>query len=679
MFTLLRILREYRNCKIAVYGLSKETERVLSEMPDEFQIVGILDGYKQEGSIYGKRIISIEQAIHERVDAIIVVARPGSCRVISNRIGAICRENRIALYDMWGNDLNISFNDNYNFKNIRGVTREQLMQSIGQYDVVSFDLFDTLIMRKTLFASDVLEIVENRLKQKNIYIKDFSKMRLNSEQELAQVCAPTLLQIYNNMSDKYMLTLISPKELAELEWKVEQEVLVPRNDMCVLLENICADGKKVYIVSDTYYTEKQVRQLLKEYNIKGEMEVLCSCEYGVSKTQGLYDVLLKKMGSRSCLHIGDDEVTDVREAQKHGIATVRISSGIELFEKVGYLGLLGNNQRLENRIKLGMIVANLFNSPFQFESEKADICIKSAYDLGYLFFAPVISDFVLWFDYQIQKKNIMNIWFCARDGYLIKQLYDMLDRDPLSIYFMTSRIAAIRAGIRCKEDIDYVNNMGFSGSLKSMMSERYGIQISNNEKYKEVILHKAKNCRRGYKKYIADMKLNEGAIAFFDFVSSGTSQMFLKRLVDNTLEGFYFIRIEENYKEKKDLNITSFYEMKKNDECNELFKNYYILETILTSQSPSLKEINEQGEFIYQQEMRTNKELECIEAIQEGIRKYFLTYKNLHICYVENEDRELDEKILGLIHKLKIDNKTFLELKLNDIFFHRITKMEELI
>ncbi len=44
---------------------------------------------------------------------------------------------------------------------------------VDDKDAVSFDLFDTLIMRQVLFPSDVVELTENRFKKKGIYIENF--------------------------------------------------------------------------------------------------------------------------------------------------------------------------------------------------------------------------------------------------------------------------------------------------------------------------------------------------------------------------------------------------------------------------------------------------------------------------------------------------------------------------
>ena len=155
---LQKVLSEYGDHKIAVYGLGAETERVLGEIGKTFQVTGLLDSYQDSGTLYGKPIISLDRAAEEHVRLILVAARPGSCRAIAKRIGGICREKQIALFDIRGNDLNNVQRVVYDFKEVPGYTKSQVMKKALTYDVVSFDLFDTLIMRQLLFPSDVFEL-----------------------------------------------------------------------------------------------------------------------------------------------------------------------------------------------------------------------------------------------------------------------------------------------------------------------------------------------------------------------------------------------------------------------------------------------------------------------------------------------------------------------------------------
>ena len=197
MSDLSNLLQKYK--KIAIYGLGTETERVLGEIGTEVSVVGLLDGYKKEGELYGLPIISIEKAIQKQIKLILVVARPGSCKAIAQRIGKICTENQIVLLDIRGNDLCNPKRVSYHFQNVNGITKKQLWKKIEQYPVISVDLFDTLIMRQVLFPTDIFELVNLKLKEQGINIDDFCGRRLESEKYLAKKRQSTLEEIYAYM------------------------------------------------------------------------------------------------------------------------------------------------------------------------------------------------------------------------------------------------------------------------------------------------------------------------------------------------------------------------------------------------------------------------------------------------------------------------------------------------
>jgi len=98
--------------------------------------------------------------------------------------------------------------------------------------------------------------------------------------------------------------------------------------------------------------------------------------------------------------------------------------------------------------------------------------------------------------------------------------------------------------------------------------------------------------------------------------------MYMERLVENHLKGLYFLQLEEEYMRDKGLDIVSFYKKEERD-SSAIFDNYYILETMLTSPMPSVKEFDENGEPCYAQETRKDKDIVCFLKAQEGIFDYF--------------------------------------------------------
>lgn len=714
--------KKYNGQKAAVYGLGVETERLLTKTDGEagwgLRIIGLLDSYRQDGVFYGKPVITLEEAVAQQVKLIIVAARPGSCRAIAKRIGNVCLENAIDLIDIRGRNLCRPDRIAFDFKGIQGMSRQELKKIMMKHSVISVDLFDTLIMRRVLSSSDVVELTSCKLKEWGIFIEDFCEMRLCCEKELARNGAPVLSDIYTYMEKKVSLQGVSPQWLAEVEWETDYELLISRREMCELLEEVKECGKEIYIITDTYYTRTQLNKILEKCSISFYTDILLSCEYKTGKTQQLFQRLKERTREKSCVHIGDDIFADIEMAKENGILPCQIYSGGDLFEMAGYFGMRSNLGCISERLKAGMLVSRIFNSPFQFETEERKITVDNTYDVGFLFLAPVISDFVLWFDRQVESRHLENIWFCARDGYLIKKLYDELRPGNPSIYFLISRTAAVAAGVEVEEDIRYVEDMKFGGTLKKQLKERFGVTVDETEGkdlmcYSEEILKETAANREGYRAYINSLDIREGGIAFFDFVAKGTSQMYLERLLEYALmnkahppckgaalsdvvrspqrgmrhgmslgsgcmEGFYFMQLEPEYMKKKGLTIFSFYR-ERDSEGRGIYDDYYILETIMTSPQPSLKKFDSYGVPCYADEMRTIAEIECIQKIQESILDYFRIY--LRICpkSERTENKKMDEKILALIHGVQITDQRFIGLKVEDLFFNRITDVTALL
>lgn len=684
MTALRKLFEEYQNIPIVLYGLGTETEAALKEL-ENFEIVGLLDSFREDGELYGKKIISLPDCAKTGVQLIIVVARPGSCRAIAKKIGSFCEAHQIRLLDVRGKDLLVQKQAVYHLADIAGPKKSELFYLAGQTKAVSFDLFDTLIMRKTLLPTDVAALLELRLREQGISIENFVNRRIGAEKELSKAEAPFLEDIYQHVLDQAASVSITAEELARMEWELDCELIVPRKEMTEVLEKLHGLGKQIYIVTDSYYRQEQIEHMLRQCGINDYDRILVSCEYHTGKRQHLFCELKRLLGEKTALHVGDDSLADIESAQREGLSAFSIPNAMDLLENVGYLGFSGHMDSLASRLKLGMLVSKVFNSPFLFEEEGQRLHVDCPYDIGYLFMAPMITDFVLWFAEKVNERRLKNVWFCARDGFLIKKLYDILQPGNHAVYFLTSRMAALRAGVCSEEDISYIGGMKFSGTLGQQLKERFGIAVSDEEAqgkelsdYTEVILEALEEKRKNNRKYVDSLPVKEGNIAFFDFVAKGTSQMYCSRLVSNHLEGLYFLQLEKEFMKDKKLDIQPFYDESERDK-SAIYEEYYILETILTSPMPSVLEFDSEGKPCYAKETRSEEDIACFMQVQGGIIDYFKEYIKLCPKEIRKPEKGIDEILLRLIHGFHIRDKDFLGLTVEDPFFNRMTAMSDLI
>ncbi len=170
-----------------------------------------------------------------------------------------------------------------------------------------------------------------------------------------------------------------------------------------------------------YYTEKQLIYLLNKFGIVGYEKLIVSCEYGTTKELQLFQILKHLAKSEKYLHIGDNYLADIKSAEKYGITGIWVKSGLELFESVSWSAEFEKFHTLSDRVKLGMFISHMFNSPFAISERKFDIL--TAKEWGYLILAPILTDFTIWLRDKIEQMEESTILFLARDGYLLKNLF----------------------------------------------------------------------------------------------------------------------------------------------------------------------------------------------------------------------------------------------------------------
>ncbi|MBR1383486.1 MAG: hypothetical protein IJ555_06715 [Ruminococcus sp.] len=188
-------------------------------------------------------------------------------------------------------------------------------------EYVSFDIFDTLISRKTGKPVQLFEYME-----KQLCMPGFSEKRIKAERDArnkSQNGEVTLKEIYQSFEG------VSPDKAEELCRKeLEAELSVCRfNKRLKKLYRQCIENKKVILTSDMYLTSEMMEKLLESCGIRGYERLFISCEAGVSKRSGeLYRYVLSELGisPKQLVHIGNDIMTDDICACLKGIRAVKV-------------------------------------------------------------------------------------------------------------------------------------------------------------------------------------------------------------------------------------------------------------------------------------------------------------------------------------------------------------------
>ncbi|NBD26703.1 hypothetical protein [Paenibacillus glycinis] len=656
---------KYQNRNIVIYGIGKNTEYIL-DCCSTYNIVGLMDDARTGETIYGKSVLSCDQAFMLNVDMIVIVARSNNVKIIYRRIADFCTAHSIRVYDIYGNLLGQDIAQTKSMIAYNQLDMHSLLSKIMAAEVVSFDVFDTLVMRQTLYPQDIFLIMQERIEELDEHAEAFANVRIKAERELyREGLNPNLTAVYNRIQELLLITDELKQKWQQLEVRIEREFLLRRESMCELLAFSASSGKDVYLVSDMYLPRSTLYSLLSELGIHvQEDHLLVSCDFGVSKEAGLFNVLTEKVGSRKTLHIGDNEEADIRSAKRYGIHdTFHIKSALNMLEDGYASDLLKHDNKLSNRLMIGEFIARQLNSPFLFAETQGKFRVDSPYEMAYAFIAPVVYRFFSWIVAKAKELDLDRILFSARDGYLMElisqSLRSALPDFPRTQYFYTSRAAAVPAGLYSEEDILYAAQLAYSGSTWDMLQSRFhlspdDIQQRANEsdeeyvlKHKDAILRQAVIARDRYSRYLDSAAIPNGArVGFFDFVSSGTCQRMLSNFVDFELYGLYFARINSQGGYKSDIKIEAMYDIRNIYEPSWHFlDDYFFMENILTSFEPSLQQFDKDGRPVFAIEHRTADQFQHLTEIQNAIKDYFQKTK-LRFKHVGEVDLEVPDLLI---------------------------------
>jgi predicted HAD superfamily hydrolase len=215
---------------------------------------------------------------------------------------------------------------------LNDINLKDIAASLHQYDVVSFDVFDTLLFRTVDEPVHVFRTLGESIQQEyteymNTPIEVLCQLRITAEQRARKKAKSigkddvTLEEIYKELhifGDRI-------HRIIELEQLAEQEHVYANPNMYSFAEYCYEQGKQLAIVSDFYFSKAQLTKLLNGAGINTAIfsVFLVSSEHTVTKGSGkLFRVLLDsfpKVQAGRILHIGDNYNADIISAQDLGI------------------------------------------------------------------------------------------------------------------------------------------------------------------------------------------------------------------------------------------------------------------------------------------------------------------------------------------------------------------------
>lgn len=635
-----------REKKILIYGTGVIAKRLIHSMPD-FHIIAVIDRHQFMGDIEGIPIKMWDEIQEGNADAVIIAALPRNYYEIYHRIIDKCIAYDIQIFGENGRNLIAKYGiitankkDNEFFRK----NEMELLRKIEDYDAISFDLFDTLVMRKNLEPSDLFDLLEKRVKEKGILVSDLKKYRRQAELLSDE---GNLYKIYDILQNILELSKEEKDVILQEEIECEKQYIIPRRKMIEVMQYAVSLGKHVNIITNMYLPENILADILEEKGITGYEKIYVSCQYGISKGNGLFKKYLEDVEAETYLHIGDDQYEDVESANKYGLDAYGIKSAYEMLKVTNLRCILAYARNSNEKGLIGLLIAELFNDPFALYGSYGVVNISDLNIFGKIFVAPIVIYYMLNLVQAVsQLQDRDGILFGSRDCYLLKKIYDRLETDGQldiskkpSWYFMASRKLCLKSAMKTEENIKILKKYKDECGAEEILTRIFGLNDIikyDNESYddldayylvhKEEILKKSSRTRKNYFKYMNKSGISpQGKYILCELSSQGTVHHALNQIFDKAVFGYYLCR-RTGY-DQFELNTYSCYQ-EMEDNAEDIIDNNNFLESILTSPEPSITDIDANGDPVFASEERTKKEIESVLTIQKGIERFFFEYIN---------------------------------------------------
>ncbi len=334
--------------------------------------------------------------------------------------------------------------------------------------VISFDLFDTLLIRRS-HDPDLLKPATARFIAAKVAasgraisweqvqdLRDAIEQEQRHETSLQfadhEACYPDFMskllrQLFPGIAD--VSTLL--EEVTRYELSVEQAMLVPRAQLVQWLRSMRAAGKKILVLSDVYLPASHLRELIEHAGFLDAVDgIVSSADTFLAKASGKAFPLVQEqygLSYDSWLHIGDNPHSDGLRPAEFGIRALVLRDASEKHRKS--IEKRYYNYSLGQPFWRGRSLQQL-TLPLEAEN----VARPFLYRYGFLVLAPLLAAFVQGVMEQCLQEKIRRLYLFSREGWLLEQIWRLLapvlyPASPLPevSYLYVSRMAL--AGASC--------------------------------------------------------------------------------------------------------------------------------------------------------------------------------------------------------------------------------------
>jgi rhamnosyltransferase len=260
---------------------------------------------------------------------------------------------------------------------------------IDQNDIISFNLFDTLVFYPYMKMADLY------LHMEKLYgMPGFVKERILASEKIVEKFPDKLYTIddlYNLMPKKYRI-------MKEKELSFREKVICRNDKIYDLYKYALSKNKTVVIMLDTSFPKSMIMQILKEKEISDYSGLYISGDYNKTKISGElykqlmkdYDIQASEQGvlSKSVLHIGIYNTADIKIPKSLSFSTYKVPKYKDTYKKSGnskkYQVAYKTEPSVQNSIINFLVVKHLLNGEI----------VNYRHEAGYGLCGPILLCFL---------------------------------------------------------------------------------------------------------------------------------------------------------------------------------------------------------------------------------------------------------------------------------------------
>lgn len=347
-------------------------------------------------------------------------------------------------------------------------------------EIVSFDVFDTLLQRPFRQPSDLRLMLEPAWQKANRRcMLSFAEARGEAEgsarawvREIREDIS--LGDIYAAMRLTAGVTEDCAETMRHAEAEAEISFCRPRRSGVQLFELAKHLGRRVILISDMYLERDTITQMLNKCGVSGWEAFFLSCEENALKWNGgIYRKAIAALNAapESILHIGDNWHNDCLKPRELGMHTMHHPRAMDVMTDVArtQLGQLGCQTAasfageaslqgaLSFRCMQAMTAIRFFDHGFAPTTRSSSFACSPAM-MGYYAVGGHVLSVAQWLIARAKRDGVRRLLFLARDGLLMKLAVDQLlteadgietDYQPASRRMLLPALTVNRTDFNC--------------------------------------------------------------------------------------------------------------------------------------------------------------------------------------------------------------------------------------